>query len=93
MPRIYVEFAGLKQAGTTPETDFIQHPRKGTNENALFCFRAMAAEKGVFHREKSLSDVREKATPPDAGLHSCTGGVFAVPLRGGPFQDSQRWER
>ena len=56
-------------------------PRKGTNENALFCFRAMAAEKGVFHREKSLSDVREKATPPDAGLHSCTGGVFAVPLR------------
>jgi hypothetical protein len=75
----------------TPETDFIQHPRKGTNENALFCFRAMAAEKGVFHREKSLSDVREKATPPDAGLHSCTGGVFAVPLRGGPFQDGQRW--
>ena len=66
-------------------------PRKGTNENALFCFRAMAAEKGVFHRGKSLSDVREKATPPDAGLHSCTGGVFAVPLRGGPFQDGQRW--
>ena len=67
-------------------------PCKGTNENALFCFRAMAAEKGIFHREKSLSDVRKKATPPDAGLHSCTGGVFAVPLRGGgPFQDGQRW--
>jgi hypothetical protein len=37
------------QLQNIPETDFIQHPRKGTNENALFCFRAMAAEKGIFH--------------------------------------------
>ena len=67
-------------------------PARGQTKMPFSVF-AQWRQKRAFFMGKSLSDVREKATPPDAGLHSCTGGVFAVPLRGGPFQDSQRWER
>ena len=65
-------------------------PARGQTKMPFSVF-AQWRQKRAFFMEKSLSDVREKAMPPDAGLHSCTGGVFAVPLRGGPFQDGQRW--
>ena len=65
-------------------------PARGQTKMPFSVF-AQWRQKRAFFMGKSLSDVREKATPPDAGLHSCTGGVFAVPLRGGPFQDGQRW--
>lgn len=67
-------------------------PARGQTKMPFSVF-AQWRQKRAFFMGKSLSDVREKATPPDAGLHSCTGGVFAVPLRGGPFQDGQRWVR
>ena len=66
------------------------YPARGQTKMPFSVF-AQWRQKRAFFMEKSLSDVREKATPPDAGLHSCTGSVFAVPLRGGPFQDGQRW--
>ena len=56
------------------------YPARGQTKMPFSVF-AQWRQKRAFFMGKSLSDVREKATPPDAGLHSCTGSVFAVPLR------------
>ena len=56
-------------------------PARGQTKMPFSVF-AQWRQKRAFFMGKSLSDVREKATPPDAGLHSCTGRRFCCPLAG-----------
>ncbi len=54
-------------------------PARGQTKMPFSVFAQWRQRRAFFIGKNRCLMFGKKATPPDAGLHSCTGGVFAVP--------------